>query len=141
MVFGLFLPFVGNYWPIQESMDQSLRNSLDLARSKSKEAFGISVQRLEDAGISTNQMIFSILLIVMGVTVYYGVPLSFINENFMSAFLILGVLLILVIIGLTFICSLLFNFFERALLAIVLYTCCRKDRRIHTIITKQMESH
>ena len=92
-------------------------------------------------GVSINQLTFSLLLIFMGVTVYYGVPLSFLNQNFMSAFLILGVLLILIIIGMTFISSLLYTFIEKAILAIVLHTCCTRDKRIHSVIIKQMESH
>ena len=78
---------------------------------------------------------------MIGISVYYGVPLSFLNLNFIVAFIILGVLLILVILGMTFLCSLLYSYLERALLWITLQTCCRKDRRIHSVILKQMDSH
>jgi len=117
-------------------MSQSLRESLDLTRSKVGDEYGIKIQKLEDVGISANQFSLATLLIVVGIAVYYGVPLSFINRNYLAAFLILGLVLILVVIGMTFLCSLLFTYLERLLLWITLHTCCRKDLRIHSLILK-----
>ena len=82
-----------------------------------------------------------ILLIVIGILTYYGVPLSFINENFFATFVILSLILIMMIIGLTFMCALLFNYIEALLLWIVINTCCRRDKRIHSVVTKQMDTH
>ena len=140
-LFGLFTPFFSNYWPIKTSLSKNLRDSLDLSRNKSADAIGIKVQKLENVGISFNQLSISLLLIVMGILVYYGVPLSFLNQNYLSAFLILGLLLILIIIGLTFMCSLVFSLIERLMLWLTLVTCCRRDRRLHSLIRKQMEGH
>lgn len=72
-----------------------------------------------------------VLLVLIGTITYYGVPLSFLNENFFMAFVILSLLLIMVILGLTFMCTLLFNLIERLLLWIILNTCCWRDKRIH----------
>ena len=47
----------------------------------------------------------------------------------------------MVIIGLTFMCTLVFEYIERLLLYIVLNTCCRRDRQVHSLIVKQMNSH
>lgn len=77
----------------------------------------------------------------MGIATYYGVPISFINQNLFGAFLILGMILILVVIGLTFLCSLIYNYLERAILWVTLRTCCRKDLQIKSLIKKQMEAH
>ena len=82
-----------------------------------------------------------VLLVLIGTITYYGVPLSFLNENYFMAFVILSLILIMVILGLTFMCTLLFNIVERLFLWIVLNTCCRRDKRIHKIIRKQMDSH
>ena len=41
--FGILTPLIANYWPIKESMNQSLRNSLDLSRSKSADVVGIKI--------------------------------------------------------------------------------------------------
>ena len=53
-----------------------------------------------------------VLLIVIGMLTYYGVPLSFLNQNLFVAFVILSLILIMVILGLTFMCTLLFSFVE-----------------------------
>ena len=76
------------------------------------------------------------ILIFVGVLTYYGVPLSFLNENFYAAFVILSLILILVIIGLTFMCTLIFEYVERLFLWVLLSTCFRRDRPIHQIIVK-----
>lgn len=102
---------------------------------------GVKIEKLEEMGISANQMGIAFILIFVGTLTYYGVPLSFLNQNFFAAFLILSLILIMVIIGLTFMCTLIFEFLERLLLWITLNTCCRRDRQIHSIITKQMSSH
>ena len=54
-------------------MGQNLRNSLDLNR-RNKEEIGIKVEKLADIGISVNQLIISIVLIVVGFSTYYLVP-------------------------------------------------------------------
>ena len=54
-------------------MDKNLRNSLDLNR-RNKEEIGIKVEKLADMGISINQLIISIVLIVVGFSTYYLVP-------------------------------------------------------------------
>ena len=55
--------------------------------------------------------------------------------------MILNIVLILVILGLTFICMLIFEYLERLLLWICMQTCCRKDKRLHHVIIKNMEAH
>ena len=139
--FGLIVPLIANYLPIKESLGANLRNSLDLSRSSAEKGIGIKIQRLEDVGINMNQLGLGVLLVVIGTLTYFGVPLSFLNENFFVGFVILSLILIMVIIGLTFMCTLLFNYLERFILWCFLNTCCRKDKRIHSIITKQMDAH
>ena len=78
---------------------------------------------------------------MIGVLTYYGVPLSFLNGNLFVGFVILSLILVMVILGLTFMCTLIFNYVESFILWILINTCCRKDRRIHSIITKQMDAH
>ena len=53
VVFGLTMPMISNYFPIQAAMGKNLRNSLDLNR-RSKNEVGIKVEKLEDVGISIN---------------------------------------------------------------------------------------
>ena len=53
----------------------------------------------------------------------------------------MDLILVLVILGLTFICMLVFEYMERALLWICMQTCCRRDRRLHRVISKNMIAH
>ena len=49
--------------------------------------------------------------------------------------------LILIIIGLTFICILIFEYLETFILWIGINSCCRCDKRLHHVIKKNMEAH
>ena len=140
VVFGLSMPIISNYFPIQAAMGKNLRQSLDLNR-RNKEELGIKVERLEDAGISINQLIVSIMLIIVGFVSYYAIPYAVIQQKETLLFLLLNFILILVIIGLTFICILLFEYVERLLLWISMHTCCCKDKRLYNIVWKNMEGH
>lgn len=122
-------------------MSNNLRNSLDLSRNNADDGIGIKIEKLEEVGMSFNQLGMGVLLVVIGTVTYYGVPLSFLNENLFVAFVILSLILIMVILGLTFMCTLIFNHVESLLLTILLYSCCRRDLRIKQIITKQMNAH
>mmetsp|Transcript_12263 Transcript_12263/g.16645 ORF Transcript_12263/g.16645 Transcript_12263/m.16645 type:complete len:342 (+) Transcript_12263:219-1244(+) len=138
--FGFFMPLIANFLPVKASMSTNLRNSLDLTRTKD-EGVGVKIEKLEEIGISANQIGVAFILIFVGTLTYYGVPLSFLNANYFMAFLILSLILIMVIIGLTFMCTLVFSYMERLLLWITLNTCCRRDRLIHSVIRKQMDGH
>ena len=60
---------------------------------------------------------------------------------FTIMFMLLNMVLIMVILGMTFICILLFEYLERFLLWSSINTCCRKDKRLHHVIIKNMEAH
>ena len=81
------------------------------------------------------------MLVFIGLSTYYVIPMAFIKQEQILLFVLLNLLLILIIIGLTFICVLLFRYLESALLWIVLHTCCYRDRRVYKIIVKNMEGH
>lgn len=77
--FGLFTPLFANYWPIKSSMASNLRNSLDLSRNNADDGIGVKIEKLEEVGISVNQLGVGVILIIVGTLTYYGVPLSFLN--------------------------------------------------------------
>lgn len=83
----------------------------------------------------------SITLIVVGFSTYYLVPYTVVNGKNTLLFLLMNLILVLVILGLAFICMLVFEYFERLILWICIQTCCRRDRRLHHVITKNMEAH
>lgn len=83
----------------------------------------------------------SLILIVVGFSCYYVVPYSLAKQKYTLVFMLLNMVLILVIIGMTFICMLIFEYLERLLLWISINTCCRCDKRLHHVIFKNMEGH
>ena len=90
--FGLLVPLAANYFPIKSSMSTNLRDSLDLSRNNAKNDIGIKIERLEEVGISSNQLGLGIILVLIGTITYYGVPLSFLNENLFAGFFILSLI-------------------------------------------------
>lgn len=63
----------------------------------------IAVQKLEDYGLSLAQFVMAIMLVVLGVCTYYIAPVSFLYKKYELFFLILNGLLLIMILGLTFI--------------------------------------
>ena len=80
-------------------------------------------------------------LIIVGFTSYYLVPLSLFKNKLTLFFLLMDLILVMVILGLTFISMLIFEYLERFLLWIGMNTCCRCDRVLHHIVSKNMDSH
>ena len=86
-------------------------------------------------------MIVSIMLIVVGFSCYYLVPYALFKQYYTLMFMLLNMVLILVIIGMTFICVLIFEYLEQLMLWISINTCCRRDKRLKYVIEKNMEAH
>ena len=83
----------------------------------------------------------ALILVTVGFCTYYVVPYAFFNQELSLVFTLLNLLLVLIIIGLTLICVLIFPMLEQLLLWITLNTCCRRDKRFHSIVEKNMQSH
>ena len=79
VVFGLFMPQLANYLPIKAALGKNLRSSLDLNRRK--EQIGVKMQKLEDIGMSANQFIVAIMLVFIGFSTYYVIPMAFIKQE------------------------------------------------------------
>lgn len=47
----------------------------------------------------------------------------------------------MIIIGLTFISVLIFEFVEKGFLSLLMATCCRRDRRLKDVISKNLDGH
>ena len=88
-----------------------------------------------------NQFIVAFLLTTIGFSVFYFVPLAFINGNYQLVFLLLSFILQLEVIGMTFLCTLVFTYLERLLLWLTLHTVAWKDRRLYRVVVKNMEGH
>ena len=86
-------------------------------------------------------MLISLLLVVIGFGTFYFLPLTFFKKDITLFFMILGLILVLVIIGLTFLCTLIFSALEKLLLWLTLHICCRRDKHIYGVVVKNMEAH
>ena len=87
-------------------------------------------------------MIAAILLVVLGILTYYIGPEAFLFGNFNLFFAILNSLLLLMILGMTFLTILIFPYLER--LFVNLFLCCpcaRKDKNLKPVIMKNLQSH
>lgn len=101
----------------------------------------MKVQKLADVGLSVNQFLVSLILIVIGFTTYYFIPLSFSKGKISIMFLLLNLILVMVVIGLTFLSTLVTTALERLILWLTLHTCCRRDKKMYPIIVSNMDAH
>lgn len=136
---GTIIPLGSNIIPIQKALGKNLRASLDLYHRKVGE-LTIYVQKLKDYGLSIEQLIMAIMLVVLGVCTYYIAPVAFLFQKFDLFFLILNGLLLIMIVGMTFLTMLIQPHLEAGMLTSLMF-CCKKDRKLKPLIVKNMEAH
>jgi hypothetical protein len=90
---GLILPLVGSVAPIRRALSSTLRDALDLYHLSSRNAI-VTIQRLEDIGVSLYLTLFALCLAGIGFMVYYVVPLSFLFQELQIFFRILTIILL-----------------------------------------------
>ena len=83
----------------------------------------VKIKKLENMGMSVNQLILGLLLVGMGVLTYYFAPMAFIYRDFTLFFMILNFVLILMILGLSFLSLLVLAPLQR--LFMNLFLLCR----------------
>jgi len=125
---GSAIPLASNVFPIQKALGKNLRASLDLYHRKAGE-LTIAVQKLEDYGLSVSQFVMAIMLVVLGVCTYYVAPVAFLFKKYEIFFLILNGLLLIMVLGLTFISMLLQPYLQDLIVSIFM-CCCRRDKRL-----------
>jgi NADH:ubiquinone oxidoreductase subunit 3 (subunit A) len=140
ILFGLIMPLLAILLPIKQALGKNLRTSLDLNHRSNNEK-SVTVQKLEDLGLSPNQTLVGIMLVVLGFITYYCVPLTFYYQKTEWFLFIFDTLLVMIIIGLTFMSVLIFEFVEKGLLWLLINTCCRRDKRLKDVISKNLDGH
>jgi len=101
VVTGLFIPFLSNIIPIRQALGNSLRNALDKFRP-SLDDIEVEMIRFENKGISFNQIMMSTTLLSCGILSYYYIPKAAMKKDFQAFLYLLNVLLLLIILGLTY---------------------------------------
>jgi len=91
--------------------------------------------------MSVTQTISGILLVSIGFMTYYLAPLTFFHDQMIWFLFIFDIILISIVIGLTLLSIMVFEFVEKGLLAFLMATCARRDKRLKTLIHKNLDSH
>jgi len=101
IVTGLFIPFLSNISPIKQALGTNLRDALDKFRP-SIDFVEVEMIRYERMGLSWNQVMISATLFLFGLLTYYFIPQAAFNRDFQQFLYLLNALLLLIILGLTF---------------------------------------
>ena len=138
-IIGIFLPIIANIIPIQRALSKNLRVSLDVYH-RSVNELTVTIKRLEEMGLSLNQMIVAVMLVVLGVITYYVAPMAWVYQNFSLFFFVLNLILILMILGLAFVSILVLPYVQVMFIKLFLLVV-RKDRNLERVVRKNMEGH
>lgn len=77
---GLFLPFIGIIVPIRRALTQTLRDALDVYHNVVFDT-APQLQSLQRIGFELNETVISLVVLGLGLMVFYFLPLSFILQN------------------------------------------------------------
>ena len=135
---GLIIPQISSILPIRRALGKNLRESLD--KQSRSTTIQISSKRIEDLGLSPMQFALGSILTFMGALVYGVAPSAFIFKNLGLFFFILNLIIILMIMGLTFIGMLIFPMIARQILSVLLFFR-QPDRKLKFIINKNLKAH
>lgn len=120
LITGIFIPFASNIVPMKQALSNSLRNSLDKLRP-SIDDVEVEMVRLEMQGMSTKQVSMSLFIIGFGLLSYYYIPQAAITKDTQGFLILLNGMLLLIILGLTFLAQLLMPYIEIGLLNLFLW--------------------
>jgi hypothetical protein len=98
----------------------------------------VQIKRLEEMGLSLNQLIVAIMLVFLGILTYYVAPMSWVYKNYTLFFFILNFILILMILGLAFVSILLLPYVE--IMLVKLFTLFY-DKNLYQIVRKNLDGH
>ena len=97
--------------------------------------------RLDQLGISPNQLCLAVALIVMGLLTYYVAPIAFLNNNMYLFMLVMNFVLIFMILGLSFAAQILLPYVELWILSGLIGTFYRNFKKLKIIISKNLRNH
>jgi len=90
---GFFIPTFGIVGLVKRALTKTLRDALDIYHHVVSDA-KVKIQKLEDIGMSLPEMLISIIMVVIGFGVYYGIPTAFVSQNYSLFFRFLTLLLL-----------------------------------------------
>ena len=136
VIIGLLMPLASNVWAIKRALGKKIRDSLDIFHTGISDVL-VKIVKLENFGISTFEAILGLTLVWIGVMTYYLAPAAFIFNRLGIFFIILNIILLGMIVGLAFLCFLIFPTIQ----TLIVYAVCnifRFDLKLKPLIMKNM---
>lgn len=134
------MPIFTNLLTVQRALKKKIRDSLDIFHVGVNETVA-KIIKLENFGISPFEIALGLTLVAVGVMTYYLAPASFLFKKMEIFFFILNFILIGMILGLGFICVLIFPYIQQLMIYLICL-CVKVDRKLKPLILKNInETH
>jgi hypothetical protein len=137
LILGLAMPLFSNIWAIQRALGKKIRDSLDIFHTGINEVL-VRIIKLENFGISPFEIVLGVTLVVMGLLTYYIAPAAFLFDRLDLFFFILNIILVGMIIGLSFLCFLIFPYIQVGLIYVFTWMM-RFDIKLRPLILKNTQ--
>lgn len=95
---------IASVYPIRSSLSKELGDSLDYQRSKTQ-AIYIEVLKKEDQQGISYSVIFGVIAVIYGLSIFYYLPISILELNFKLILSIFFFILLGMLLGLTLLAS------------------------------------
>jgi len=136
IIIGALMPILSNIWAIKRALGKKIRDSLDVFHTGLNEVM-IRIIKLENYGLSIFEITLGITLTLMGVITYYFLPASFLFNRLDLFFFILNMILVGMIIGLTFLCFLIFPYVQMGIIYVFTFVFSF-DLKLRPLILKNL---
>ena len=97
---GVIVPLLSNIGPTREALSKNLRTSLDASRRNADESVSYVVQKLQLIGMSKDEIITGLYLVVFGLVTYYVIPLALLLSNYGMFFFTITLIMASLLFGL-----------------------------------------
>lgn len=131
------MPVVGLVLPIRRALSRTLRDSLDMYHNVVHDSV-VTVRRLSDLGFDFGESFIALLLVVIGVIVYYMVPLSFIFNELGMFFNIMTTILLGMVVGQTMVTQVFEHYLERGFVYLIMWG---RDRILTNVVITNLSAH
>ena len=136
LIIGIFIPLASSILPLQIVLSKNLNDALDYSHSKQKAAL-VKILRTQDFDKSP-YIVFGLISVVYGVSIYYLMPLALISLNFSLLLNIFFMILIGMLFGLVLLTSNCQRFFEVFFTFVIL---CWEKKSMKKMILKNLIAH
>jgi ABC-type antimicrobial peptide transport system permease subunit len=134
---GLLMPIIANIAPIRRALSRTLRDALDVYHQKFNETV-VKIVRLEEMGVSVEQTVWSVMMIIFGFGLLYVVPFAF-RYQYWGIFLgLINATLLGMVLGLATVASILQGKIEKLMLHALMW---RGARRLKVVVRKALSAH